>query len=309
MQRIDSIHDKAVGRWRNLLPMLGVPERFLSRRHGPCPMCEGKDRFRWDDKDGRGTYYCNQCGAGTGVDLVMKVKGLSFIEAVRIIETQLPNAKPELRAQKRQREDKDAVAMKAWRAGHPLDGRDPVSAYLASRGLGDVRSPSLRYRPDAAYRHDDESMTQHPAMVALFQAADKSACTVQHTYLTDDGKKAEGLTARKLAPCPVPVGGAVRLMPAAKTLGIAEGVETALSAAKLFDVPVWAALTAGNLARWEPPPGLDAVLIFGDNDASYTGQAAAYELGKRLSLRRLHVEVRLPDMEGDWNDVHMMGLR
>ncbi|NYY79755.1 hypothetical protein DMH17_06695 [Raoultella planticola] len=36
-------------------------------------MCGGADRFRFDDKEGRGTWFCNQCGAGDGLKLVEKV--------------------------------------------------------------------------------------------------------------------------------------------------------------------------------------------------------------------------------------------
>ena len=54
--RFERIQDKAIGRWRTLLPFLGVEERFLSSKHGPCPICGGTDRFRWDDKAGSGSY-------------------------------------------------------------------------------------------------------------------------------------------------------------------------------------------------------------------------------------------------------------
>ena len=49
-------------RWLAILPALGVPSHFLRNKHGPCPVCGGKDRFRFDDKDGKGTFFCNGCG-------------------------------------------------------------------------------------------------------------------------------------------------------------------------------------------------------------------------------------------------------
>src|SRR3981189_2194330 len=63
---------RARHRWAEILPQLGVDIRFLTNRHGPCPICGGRDRFRFDDKDGSGSYYCHQCGAGSGVILVRK---------------------------------------------------------------------------------------------------------------------------------------------------------------------------------------------------------------------------------------------
>ncbi len=52
--------ERARGRWSEILPRLGIDARFLRNRHGPCPLCGGKDRFRFDDRDGSGSYFCNQ---------------------------------------------------------------------------------------------------------------------------------------------------------------------------------------------------------------------------------------------------------
>ncbi|MGJ0625115.1 primase-helicase zinc-binding domain-containing protein, partial [Xenorhabdus bovienii] len=64
----------ANGRWYYILGNLGVsvPE---NHRHGACPKCGGKDRFRFDDKNGKGTWFCNHCGSGDGLDLIKLVTG------------------------------------------------------------------------------------------------------------------------------------------------------------------------------------------------------------------------------------------
>ena len=99
-------------------------------------------------------------------------------------------------------------------------------------------------------------------------------------------------------------GGVVRLHEPINELGIAEGIENALAAYEMFGVPTWAAIAAGNLKLFEPPSGISGLHIFGDNDASYTGQEAAYGLAKRLFAKHLLVEVHLPPEVGiDWLDV------
>jgi len=299
--RFERIQDRAIGRWRTLLPALGIHERFLSSKHGPCPICGGTDRFRWDDKAGSGSFYCNQCGPGSGVDLVMKVHGVPFIDAKRMIEEHLPSAPIEIPKAKR---DTSLEALAAiWSRAQKLTGDDPASWYLARRGLPHD-SPSLRWLPKFTYVHDDKSKTEHPAMLAMFVGPDRAAHTIQYTYLDGSGRKADVPKPRKLAPAKIPAGGAVRLAASAETMGIAEGVETALAAAKLFDIPVWSALSAGGLIKWQPPQTARHIIVFGDNDRSATGQAAAWALAHRLITEGLTAEVRVPDTpETDWNDV------
>ena len=301
--RFERIQDRAIGRWRHLLPALGVHEKFLNRKHGPCPICGGTDRFRWDDKGGSGSFYCNQCGAGSGVDLVMKVRGLSFIEAKRLIEEQLPQAKVE--APKAERATNIDRLTSVWQAAQRLTGSDPASWYLAKRGLSFDKPPaSLRWMPKFKYHHDDQTVTEHPVMLALFVGPDREKHTIQYTYLDGSGVKADVPKPRKLAPAQIPRGGAVRLFASAETMGIAEGVETALAASKLFDLPVWSALSAGGLVKWQPPPVARHVVVFGDNDHNATGQAAAWALAHRLIIDGINAEVRIPDEPGtDWNDV------
>jgi putative DNA primase/helicase len=69
----------ARGHWPAILADLGVDQAHLRDRHGPCPGCGGTDRFRFDDRDGRGTWYCGGGGepqSGDGFDLVGHVFGL-----------------------------------------------------------------------------------------------------------------------------------------------------------------------------------------------------------------------------------------
>lgn len=304
-----SIHDLARGRWRALLPGVGIGTKFLSGRHGPCPMCGGKDRWRFDDKQGDGRWFCTHCGSGTGVDLVMHVKGTEFFAAKKWIESQLgsapvnaPKSTPRIEA------TKDQLSA-LWGRGTALDGADVASRYLAGRKLSLTEWPApLRYIADLPWRGEDGSKALYPAMLAKYAAPDGKSATLHRTYLAEPGTKAPVEQPRKLMPGRIPSGSAVRLAAPAETMGIAEGIETALSAAALHEVPVWAALTAGAMVKWNPPEGTKCVLIFGDNDRSFAGQNAAYALGYRLVTQGYTVEVRVPDEPGsDWNDVLQVG--
>ena len=85
------------------------------------------------------------------------------------------------------------------------------------------------------------------------------------------------------------------------TLGLAEGLETALSACQLHQVPTWAALNSALLAKFEPPEGVCKLLVFADRDVA--GLEAAGKLLERLQ-GRITVELRAPPApHKDWNDV------
>jgi putative DNA primase/helicase len=126
------------------------------------------------------------------------------------------------------------------------------------------------------------------------------------TFLTPDGQKADVSPAKRVMAGPLPDGCAIRLAPANEFMGIAEGIETAISASLLYALPVWAAVNGMLLSKWVPPEQAKRIYVFADNDASYTGQSKAYALANRLVVQhKLEVEVLVPPQAGDdWNDYH-----
>jgi putative DNA primase/helicase len=81
------ITELARNNWPKLLSEIGgINPEALTNKHQPCPVCGGHDRYRFDDKEGRGTYHCNQCGAGDGMSLLQKVTGKPFKELAIEIE-------------------------------------------------------------------------------------------------------------------------------------------------------------------------------------------------------------------------------
>lgn len=298
----EPLKHRAQGRWQGILPTLGVSVKYLTGKHGPCPMCGGKDRFRFDNKDGFGTWICQHCSAGDGISLVMRLNGCDFKEAARRIEEVMGDI-PAVQAKAGRSEREKREAMQAlWSSSARVQTNDPVWQYL-NRRTGLTSFP-LCLRTRDRLRYHDDVPSFHWGMIAKVMGHDDVPATLHRTYLTADGHKAAVTDPRRLMNGDLPKGCAVRLAPYTDVLGIAEGIETAFSASKMFGVPCWAALNAGMLSSWIPPTDVKKIIVFGDNDLSFTGQEASYALARRLRSQEFDVRVEIPpDVDTDWNNV------
>lgn len=296
-----SLAVEMAGHWEAFLMGIGLSAEYLTNRHGPCPMCGGKDRFRYDNREGKGTWICSHCGAGTGYKLAMLATGWDTEkinrELARFLRGGEIGAKPKIVPKR-----KSTWPMQVLEQSKPLTGSDPVSVYLANRGLSVPNPCELRWCASLPYYVEQQVVAKYAAMIAPVVGPDGEFRTVHVTYL-QNGRKAEVPSAKKLLTA-VGAGSSARLMPRGIVLGVAEGIETALAAWMLFRVPTWAALTAIGLEKWEPVGPTREVVVYADNDASMTGQAAAYALAKRLRGKGIVCNVALPPKEGtDWADV------
>lgn len=298
--RID-VRTAAAGRWRSILTTLGMDQRSLSGKHGPCPLCGGRDRFRFDDKDGRGTYFCSGCGAGDGVKLAMALTGQSFRDTALQIERLAGVVQPVAGKPDRTDEDKLAALRRVWRESKPIQRGDEAEQYLLGRGLRLYDLPeAVRLHPGLRYQ-DDEHYGTYAAMLATVTAPDGKAVSIHRTYLQNARKAPVSAPKKLMQGLPV-AGAAIRLTAASQVLGIAEGIETALAASELFEVPVWSCISAQGIESFEPPEGVREVIVFADNDENFAGQKAAFALAHRLKLRGFEVEVCIPPEPGDWLD-------
>jgi putative DNA primase/helicase len=298
--------ERARHRWREILPQLGIDTRFLVNKHGPCPLCGGRDRYRFDDRDGTGSYYCNQCGAGAGVILIRKLRGWDHKTACdeidNIIGVEREATEPGATPEGNDRERRAAAITRTIAAAR---SPEVVDAYLHRRGLT-VSSPVLLGDPHCPYFDNARRpIGRFPAIVAPIIGPDGSLQSAHRIYDADvDPRK------KMLPPVDTVSGGAVRLFDPDEELGIAEGVETALAAHELFQVPTWAAWSAHGIETFEPPRGLLRLCVFADHDENFVGQAAAYVLARRIGRTRLSVEVHVPPEAGtDWLDVLNQGGR
>lgn len=288
--------ERARGRWPEILPQLGLNKDFLSKKHGPCPLCGGKDRYRFEDRNGSGSYYCHQCGPGSGMTLAMKLIDADFAGTARRIDALIgtepriapiaPQTAPDGR-ERRLRALRQVLA--------EANNETIVDRYIENRGLKLIPAV-LQGHPRLLYA-DGDSLKRFPAVVAPVVDIQGNLQSVHRTYIGPAENR------KKLMPAVDTItGAAVRLFEIFDTLGIAEGIETAIAAAELSGIPTWAAISAGGLEKIAIPDDVKRVVIFADNDRNFVGQKAAFALAHRL--KDYEVDVRIPPIAGtDWLDV------
>lgn len=282
---MESTVDMARGKWRGILIELGVAEEFLQNRHMPCPICGGKDRYRFDDKGGDGNYFCSGCGAGNGFTMLEKLKGWDFKEAAREVDKIVGN----VRAVKPKPTRDPRPALRAMYRKLSPAGPE-VRAYLASRGL----TPTRAIKQARHFYYDQgNKVGEFDCMVnPVFDVSGKPI-TYHITYL-DGGEKAKvGSPKKIMTPVKTMAGAAIRLTEIYPHIGLAEGVESALAVMRLFDLPCWATVSSSMMEAFDVPEGIEQVTIFSDNDLNFAGQKSAYTLAHKLSLKGIQASVRL----------------
>ena len=130
--RSDELRHAARYQWRHILPALGIPAEKLTNKHQPCPVCGDRDRYRFDDKDGYGSYICTHCGNGDGFRLVMnwldcdyKTAAAAVSDALGIGEgNDLPRPPKRLTAPTTQPRDQIDRLLSIWNSALPLEAGD-----------------------------------------------------------------------------------------------------------------------------------------------------------------------------------------
>lgn len=303
------------GRWRTILSGMGFDEHTLSGAHAPCPICKGKDRFRFDDK-GMGMFFCQKCGAGDGFKLLMLKEDLSFLDAKAEAVRRATGVVPKAAASFDEASKRKALS-RLWAQSTP--NHPALADYFASRGIerAFAADPMLRWHVDLPWRVRDESGLRKgsaPGLVyRLFQWQGQRpvSVTLHRTWPSGCPKKKMVMPcARKMDGVFCPIGG----LPKQGEMGVTEGLESALSLRQLMlmatsrDMPVWPTYSAEQMVRFNPPPGVQVLHIGMDVDYSYTGQAAAYELARRLRVNRPEIELNIvrpvasDGVDHDFND-------
>lgn len=198
--------------------------------------------------------------------------------------------------------------MRSWRNAAPFARGCIADRYLIARGieLTDDEARSLRF---AASLWHWPTRSRWPAILARVALATGEDLTTHQTFLEPDGLGK------------APLGDKARLFPAgARTAGggawlgaadperefiVAEGIESTLSAMRIFDCTAGcAALSAGGIRALILPAEARRVRIFADHDALGQGVAAARAAKWRWLAEGRTAAVSLSPTPGfDANDV------
>jgi len=319
----------ASGKWHFIFEDL-TPELAealaAAPEHVACPHHGGTDGFRFfSHYNETGRSVCNTCGAmRSGVDTLMLAKGWDLKTALTELEQWLDKDAGEVRdivrpAPPPPRPKVDpAVAYRrireVWTASLPIAGT-PAQHYLQNRGIWLNNIPStLRAHPGLPYVHGKERsfFGRFPCLLAPVRNVRRELVTLHRIFVSEDGQKAPVPDPKKMmSQCRELSGAAIQLFEAeGDTLGVAEGIETALAAHAISQMPVWSTISAVLMEQLEVPPHIKRVVIWADRDTSERGIQAASVLAERLEKKGIHVEVYLPPVmlsDGvkgvDWLDV------
>ncbi|MFT8243958.1 toprim domain-containing protein [Roseomonas sp. BN140053] len=256
---------------------------------GDCPSCGYARAFSLRaGKEQRPLLYCsNGCDRDALNDTVSRIAGGDW---------QAPQR--DLSAETSARERKQAAALRLWSSSALASGT-LADRYLTGRGLPDLAaSPRLRFHADTPH----PEAGRLPAMVACVTDAVGETVAVHRTFLDSSTGTKASVEPAKASLGPV-WGGAIRLQPVAAELVIGEGIETAASAGRLMQLPAWAAISAGNLARGLVlPPEVRSVVVAADPDPA--GQDAARAAWNRWTAEGRKVRIATPQRAGaDFNDI------
>jgi hypothetical protein len=276
--------------------------------HGPaeqrtsCPYCQGSQTDTLGCNINTGQWHCFRCDS-RGNASRPEAEGDQRAQRVTRIDD------PGVAARKRER------LRRTWRETVALSHvkARAVCQYLEARALGQVlQHPPrvLRAHPALAYWDGTREVGKFPALIALFHGVSGDPVTLHVTYVRSDGcVKAPVPNPKKILGVPVKKmtrGGAIHLYePHSGVLGVAEGIENALSLHVMRTIPVWASYCADNLGRVYLPKGLRELHIGIDVDESGKGERVARSLAGRVKQWSPKTKIVLWRPEGaaaDLND-------
>ena len=264
---------------------------------GACPFHKEKSPSFKVENAPRRAYHCFGCGAGgDAIKWLTLMEGMTFEEAVRALLNDyvprgVPMTRPAFAPVPVDEREPNVEARAIWDKAQPAKGT-LVESYLKARG---IRVPpaywsELRFAPRLYH-----AMTkQHfPAMVARL-SDDRGFMCIQRTFLDPSAPKKADVMPNKMTLGMMRCA-AVRFGEPDEMLGLAEGVESALSARVLYSIPTWATLSCVRLKQIEIPKTVRVITIFGDQDKA--GKAEAFDAAEVYEAKGYRCELIFPSSD------------
>jgi len=288
--------DAAKGRWKEILGHYGVS--YTGTKHTNCYFCDKVKSMRITEAG----WICT-CGNGSHIDIVLRVTGRDFATVAGEIDKLIGNTPDEKDYKKPV--DKSVDIIGKWKSLRRLQGTCG-EAYLNERGIFHIPLRALKFGRASIY----ETGFSYDALIAIATDSGGKPCYVHKTYL-EGNKKADIKNPKRLESlCETYDTVAIKLYETATALGIAEGIETALSAKRLYEVNTWSVMNTSFMKRFVAPAGVEHLYIFADNDSHGAGLAAAFHCANKNILTKNDVKrvtVRWCEA-GDFNDqLHKSG--
>ncbi|SEQ86331.1 putative DNA primase/helicase [Rosenbergiella nectarea] len=284
----------ARGSWAQVFPALGL--NLIKNRHAKCPLCGGKDRFRFDDEGERGTWICNQCGAGDGLALASKYLSVDITEAARRVREVIGECEANpTTIMPTPTHDKAQLQAQAAKIAQEIVSsaiESENNAYLTRKGWQSVVSLTLSKAQKIAltqYRRGDLIIPLHNMDGELVNVQLINAEGEKRTLKGGQIKAASHILGADKP---------------AKRIWLAEGYATALTVHKLTGEQVWIAFSSANFLSLascikEKHPTLP-LIIAADRDLNEVGQQKAQK-----AANEFNATLALPPLFGDWNDAYI----
>ncbi|HGN2971857.1 TPA: DUF927 domain-containing protein [Proteus mirabilis] len=277
--------------------------------HTACPHCGGKDRFRFDNKDGNGTFICNQCGSGDGLDLVQRVLGVSVTEAAKevanIIGIDTRSAcPPAYRRSEIKAQQDELKAQQAEKQANEKREKHKRFIERYNRTIANVQRGRSDYlKAKGLHGFEMDLLQDGSLIIPLLDAG--GVITGAQTIKPNGDKRLLSDSAKSGSYYPInePVN--------VSTVIIAEGLATALTCHLIQpEAHTVAAIDAGNLIhvakvmRVKYPES--KIIIAGDNDIK-PGQDNTGKLATEKAAKAVNGVAVLPptDDKADWDDYRL----
>jgi hypothetical protein len=330
------------GGWENVLATCQGLSQSMKKglRQQPCPKTgDGITKFRWfkDWKETGGAYhndvgcmpdgidvyawYCNMSKADALDEIIQicggNIESISDREAKRATQRQHQRAESRLTPEEVTRNK--AVLSRNKAKAVPISGTH-AEAYLRNRGIrSDLsRLSDLGFTAKLAYREEGDTDWRHfPGMLAMVRNVEGKPVTMHRTFLdASQPAKANILRSKMIFAaiedvrgCSIQLDQPVVVNESGeKLIGIAEGIENALSVREATGTPMWVGISDRLMEMVKLPDDVKYVLIWADIEPSGAGMAAAKRMKERLEKEGRQARIMTPETHGkekvDWNDIY-----